>query len=151
MRTMLGYMLTWTTYGSWLQGDERGYVKDGVVRAGEERLRKVNEWLMVQRPVVLGQREQEIVGQAIAAAAKERKQELYAIAVKGTHVHLVLGWIDDRAIGTEVCYYKNAGRWGLKDVGWKGRLWTGGYDKLFCFDEKELRARIEYVRRHDGD
>ena len=26
---MIAYMLTWTTYGTWLQGDERGYGKDG--------------------------------------------------------------------------------------------------------------------------
>ncbi len=30
---MIGYMLTWTTYGSWLQGDERGWRKDGVAMA----------------------------------------------------------------------------------------------------------------------
>ena len=29
MAKTLGYMITWTTYGTWLQGDERGYVKDG--------------------------------------------------------------------------------------------------------------------------
>jgi len=29
MARMIGYMLTRTTYGTWLQGDKRGYVKDG--------------------------------------------------------------------------------------------------------------------------
>ncbi len=29
MVRMIGYMLTRTTYGMWLQGDKRGYVKDG--------------------------------------------------------------------------------------------------------------------------
>ncbi len=29
MASMIGYMLTWTTYGTWLRGDKRGYVKDG--------------------------------------------------------------------------------------------------------------------------
>jgi len=28
MARMIGYMLTWTTYGTWLQRDKRGYVKD---------------------------------------------------------------------------------------------------------------------------
>jgi len=28
MARMIGYMLTWTTYRTWLQGDKRGYVKD---------------------------------------------------------------------------------------------------------------------------
>ncbi len=29
MGKTLGYMVTWTTYGSRLQGDARGFVKDG--------------------------------------------------------------------------------------------------------------------------
>jgi len=31
MREIIGCMITWTTYGSWLQGDKRGYVKDGKI------------------------------------------------------------------------------------------------------------------------
>jgi len=38
MPKTLGYMLTWTTYGSWLQGDERGYVKDGQTLRGDKEL-----------------------------------------------------------------------------------------------------------------
>jgi hypothetical protein len=29
MAKTVGYMITFTTYGTWLQGDKRGYVKDG--------------------------------------------------------------------------------------------------------------------------
>jgi len=29
LRRLFGYMLTWTTYGTWVQGDRRGFVKDG--------------------------------------------------------------------------------------------------------------------------
>ena len=39
---MPGYMITWTTYGSWLQGDERGYVKNRNVLGKDEGLRKAN-------------------------------------------------------------------------------------------------------------
>jgi len=31
MSKLVGYMVTWTTYGSWLQGDKRGFVKDGKI------------------------------------------------------------------------------------------------------------------------
>ena len=31
MANALGYMATWTTYGSWLQGDKRRFVKDGKI------------------------------------------------------------------------------------------------------------------------
>ena len=34
MAKTLGYLITWTTYGTWLQGDERGYAKKGKVYSG---------------------------------------------------------------------------------------------------------------------
>ena len=37
----LGYMVTWTTYGTWLQGDEQGYVKKGkVLGASKQKFAK---------------------------------------------------------------------------------------------------------------
>jgi hypothetical protein len=29
MSKTVGYMVTWTTYGTWLQGEKKGFVKDG--------------------------------------------------------------------------------------------------------------------------
>jgi len=40
MPRTVGYMITWTTYGTWLQGDERGYVKNGKVLRENKRLWK---------------------------------------------------------------------------------------------------------------
>ena len=42
MAKTLGYMVTWTTYGTWLQGDERGYVKNGKILSENPALKKVN-------------------------------------------------------------------------------------------------------------
>jgi len=33
-------MVTWRTYGTWLQGTKKGYVKDGEVIKKNERLRQ---------------------------------------------------------------------------------------------------------------
>jgi hypothetical protein len=30
---MIGFMATWTTYGTWLQGDKKGYVKKAATKA----------------------------------------------------------------------------------------------------------------------
>ena len=41
---------------------------------------------------------------------------------------------------------KEAVRYGLRP----GRpIWTDGYDKRFCFDQRTLFARIKYVERHN--
>ena len=80
-------------------------------------------------------------------AAKRFKQKIHAVAVRSNHVHMVAEYVDV-PIGVLVGYYKSAGRIALKGCGFKGKAWTGGYDKRFCFSEKELRARVDYVNKH---
>lgn len=36
----------------------------------------------------------------------------------------------------------------MKKAGFEGKLWGKGYDKRYCYDNKGLQARIEYVGRH---
>ncbi len=38
MGKFIGYMVTWATYGSWLQGDKRGYVKNGKIFQKDDAL-----------------------------------------------------------------------------------------------------------------
>jgi len=42
MAKTVGYMVTWTTYGTWLQGDRRGYVRDGQVLGEDKTLHDAN-------------------------------------------------------------------------------------------------------------
>jgi hypothetical protein len=67
--------------------------------------------------------------------------------VCSNHVHIVAEYVDV-PIGVIAGYYKNAGRVALQKNGFKGRVWTGGYDRRFCFNERELRARVDYVNKH---
>jgi hypothetical protein len=53
-----------------------------------------------------------------------------------------------RPIEDLVRRYKNAGYFALRKEGFVGRVWTRGYDKRFCFDEKALKERIRYVEGH---
>jgi REP element-mobilizing transposase RayT len=147
MAKTVGYMVTWTTYGTWLQGERKGYVKDGEVRGENVAIKKDCEKKLEHKPVRLGRREKEIVREAIIEAAKRFKQKILAIAVYSNHVHIVCEYVDV-PIDVVVGYYKNAGRVAIQKSGFKGRVWTSGYDKRFCFSEKDLRARIEYVNRH---
>ena len=41
-KKIIGYMLTWTTYGTWLQGDKRGYVKNGIILSVNQKLQTAN-------------------------------------------------------------------------------------------------------------
>jgi REP element-mobilizing transposase RayT len=148
MAKTLGYHITWTTYGTWLQGDERGYVKDGKILLGNEALLRTNEKLQVQDVIKLSKPQQEIVRQAITKQAELLKQQVYALAVKSNHIHLVAEYIP-QPIAKIVAYYKNAARLALKSAGCNGKVWTAGYDKRFCFDKESLKRRIRYVQSHN--
>lgn len=148
MANMLGYMITWTTYGTWLQGDERGYVKEGIILPANEQLEETNRKLQVQDAVYLSEAQQQLVREAILKNAAVRGQKVYAISVQPTHVHIVLGNTSE-PIDKPVAYYKTTARLALKAMGYTGKIWTHGYDKRFCFDEETLRWRIQYVENHN--
>lgn len=147
MATMLGYMLTWTTYGSWLQGDNRSYVKDGKILEKNEGLRKANMKKLKADIVELTPQEQEMVREAILNKAETLGQKIYSMAVCSNHVNIVAQRISE-SIEMVVSHYKNAARLALRANGFVGKVWTRGFDKRFCFNRQQLKSRIEYVQAH---
>ncbi len=147
MVKMIGYMVTWTTYGSWLQGDRRGYVKEGQVLGTNKQLEKTNIKSQRGKTVKLTKPQREIVSAAIYNEAGRMGQKIYAISVCPHHVHLVVDCIEE-TIESTAARYKRATSQALREKGFKGKVWTRGYDKRFCFDEKSLRARVDYVKKH---
>lgn len=147
MGEMLGYMLSWTMYGTWLQGNEKGFVKDGVVRGENPVLRRSNKQNLEGPIVRLSRKEKGIVREAIITAGEKYGQRILAVSVQSNHVHVVCDYIEV-PIGVMVARYKSAGRSALGREGRTGRTWTKGYDKRFCFDEAALRSRIKYVEGH---
>ena len=143
MGNTVGYMVTWTTYGTWLQGDYRGYVKDGeVIKKNEQRL--------VKEAVRLNITEKQVVRQAIEDEAEKQNVKLDAIAVCSNHVHIVVRYSGCK-IEDVVRHFKQAGIAALKKYGMTGKVWTKKYDNRFCFDEKSLQARVAYVNRHNDE
>lgn len=115
-------MITWTTYGSWLQGDKRGYVKDSRILVKNESLRKGNIKRLKADPVELNHREREIVYEAIVDSAKILGQKIHAIVVCSNHVHIVAQRTSE-SIEMVVSRYKNAARLALQANGFVGRVW----------------------------
>jgi len=86
--------LTFTTYGTWLHGDPRGsYVVEenhSVYIAENPALLKCRENNLSQPPVVLSETEREIVFNSIVNTCRICKYELFAINVRGCHIHLII-------------------------------------------------------------
>ena len=149
MGKTLGYMLSWTTYGTWLQGNERGYTDRGVVLRENQAIENANLEQLKKDAVYLKESEQSVVVEAIRKEAESKGQRIFAIAVCSDHVHRVGGYAHV-AIEKLVWAYKFATARALHNTGIVGKVWTKGYDKRFCFDTKSLTARIEYVKKHRG-
>ncbi|MCK4914147.1 MAG: transposase [Planctomycetes bacterium] len=147
MDKIIGYMLTWTTYGTWLQGDKRGYVKNGKILPQNNLLLQSNLKEMKYPAAKFNAEHRAVVHQAILDKAKEIRQRIYAVAVCSNHVHIVAEHINE-SIEKVVSFYKNAARLALRSNGFNGRIWTKGFDKRFCFNQNELEKKIKYVKGH---
>jgi len=148
MGKTVGYMLTWTTYGSWLQGDERGYVKEGRVLGGDKGLVALCEKFQKGHTVKLRSDEKDIVRRAILDEGQRIGQNVEALAVCSNHVHLVLRYSPE-PIGHTVSRFKNVASAALRRHGRAGRVWTRGFDKRFCFSRDDMTRRIQYVNNHN--
>lgn len=146
-KKLVGYMLTWTTYGTWLQGSEKRYVKEGEILEPSEELEKDNLSRLKCSPVRLNHHQKIIIETAIKKKALELNQKILAIIVYSTHMHVVVEK-DSLSIEETASYYKNAARVALRNIGFNTRLWSRGFDKQFCFNQKELEQKIAYVKKH---
>src|SRR5258708_22190976 len=92
----LAYFITFTTYGTWLHGSDKGSVDDEhnvygtpFLEANSERQGQARA-AMAQPPYVMSQPEREIVCKAIVTLAAERGWQLLAVHVRTNHVHVVV-------------------------------------------------------------
>ena len=144
-----GDMVTWTTYGSWLQGDERGFVKRGRVLGESKGLKEANRKKRRGNEVKLKKSEREVVRRAMLAEAERIGEKVLALSVWSNHVHVFIGE-GGKPIGKVVSRLKSAAYYALRERGAAGRIWTRGYDRRFCFDERALKDRMACVLRHEG-
>ena len=141
-------MLTMTTYGTWLRGDARGWVDDGVVKPPCSPLLESDRKNLKHHPFFFAEQEILNVGRFIGESLISRMdQHILGLTVQSWHVHLIVGATQEPLPDVVKCT-KDAVRWGLR---LNRPLWTESYDKRFCFDEKSVRHRIAYIERHNVD
>src|SRR4026207_2372157 len=92
MSDPLGDFITWTTYGTWLPGDERGWVIDGVegIQATNEKMHDDAARQLTEKPVVLTPDQRQIVDRTIREVCQCRGWKIHALNVRTNHVHVVL-------------------------------------------------------------
>ncbi len=148
MSDTLAIMITMTTYGTWLRGDARGWVDDGVIYPPNPELEDADR-VRLKHPVFRLPTDQLMnVGQWIGQSLIQRlEQQILAMTVQTWHVHFVIK-ATSVPVGRVIKCAKDAVRWGLQP---NQPIWTEGYDKQYCFDEESVRRRIRYVERHNEE
>jgi hypothetical protein len=88
----LAYHITWHTYGTWLPGDERGWVdrREPEVQGGCKALRRHAQKLMVQDAVLLTVEQRLLVARVVRKHCQVHGWILHALNALRTHVHAVI-------------------------------------------------------------
>ena len=148
----IAFFLTWTTYGSWLPGDHRGWADGrGHLHAAEPARAMQASRLLAESPLTLGFRQQTVVADVIAAHSNIRRWTLHAMSCRPQHVHVVV-----TAVGVSpedvLSQFKTwasrrlkAGSAGDRTRGRRRKWWTEGGSKRWIYGVAELEAVVTYV------
>ena len=149
----LAYFITWTTYGAWLPGDERGWLKKGssVIQAPDPEWNAAARYAMTDEPVVLTQAQRNLVDSVIVKHCEIRKWILHARNVRSNHVHVVVSAaIDGEEILAQLkawCSRRLSEQAGLarKNKNGQRRWFTEKGDIKWIDDEEHLENAVRYV------
>ncbi len=148
----IAYFITWTTYGSWLPGDARGWVKRGAgLQAADSQREQTARLKMTEDAVVLTPAQRQIVDEVIVQHCQIRRWTPHARNVRTNHVHAVV-----TAATAPETVREQLKAWGsrrlsehaeLSGHGSDGcrRWWTEKGDIEWIFEEWRLVDVIEYV------
>jgi REP element-mobilizing transposase RayT len=139
--------ITWTTYGTWLPGDSRGWRK---WKAGQQQPQPLLEdWCreqMKESPVYLSASQRDRVEKVIGQHAEHRGWALHAVSVRSNHTHVAVTAaappkrVRDqlKANGTRVLREP-------PDPVTNSKIWTKGGDIEFINSDEELEQVVLYI------
>ena len=158
------WFLTWTTYGTWLPGDDRGFVSPKFEADSPERrtnepgrpydegrpdLRRIAESKLAGDPVRLTCAQAAVVRCQFEETARYRGWQLLAGAIMANHIHLVVGVAGDPDPSALLGDFKSYASRALNPrdrVSVRPRWWTEQGSKRKIADWDTLETVVRYVR-----
>ena len=142
----LAFFLTWTTYGSWLPGDGRGWTqKRGGKRRPDPVRRRDALARQTETGVRLGPAQRTLVEAVIQDHAARRGWTLHAVNVRTNHVHVVVtapGY-EPKLVGEQ---FRAWGTRRLRSLDPDRRnWWTEGGNAQLLFTEEDVAEAVRYV------
>ena len=147
MQDVFGVFITWTTYGTWLPGDARGWrVKRGGNQPADPELEAEAREKMKFDPVYLSPQDRATVELACREHCDHRGWKLHAVNARTNHVHVVVvADVKPQTIRDQLkanCTTKLRGQ-PIPLI--CERTWTKGADCEVLFDEQSLQNAIQYT------
>lgn len=150
---LLAYHITWTTYGSWLPGDERGWVQSGQagIQAPDATLTEATRQRLAEAVVALSAAQREIVEATIREHCTLRGWTLHAVNPRSNHVHVIVtAEATPETVMSQLkawCARRLSDHAGLIDRRRNGRRrwWTEHGSTKYINDEAYLLNAIRYV------
>jgi REP element-mobilizing transposase RayT len=157
------WFLTWTMYGNWLPGDDRGFVSNVREGAGpgvrhnksgtefDSKMRGLHQSAQSKLkcpPVKICSAQAEILLSQFHETAAIRGWQIYAVAIMANHCHIVVGVLGDPESETILRDLKSYGSRSLNRK-WKcpasDTWWTESGSKRKLIDRQAILAAIQYV------
>ncbi len=144
----VAYFLTWTTYGSWLPGDDRGWVKYGGCWHPPDPVREYEaKILMTENACILTHAQRALVEAQIAETIARRGWTLHVVNCRSNHLHVVLSADVSNPDRIRVALKAWATR-ALKESSETNRKnwWSERGSIRYLNSDDDLEAAIKYVR-----
>jgi REP element-mobilizing transposase RayT len=154
--TPTGYLLTWTCYGTWLHGDERGSTQRGlksgwpIIESGPELLDAMRRKLS-QSPYLIESGARGVIEDTLAEVYTHRDWYLAKFNVRTNHLHVVVCGIErpEKMLGDLKAYCTRRLR-EAAIVAKARRVWTDSGSTRYLWDADDLAAAVDYVENRQG-
>lgn len=144
----IAYFLTWTTYRSWLPGDDRGWVKYGEGWQPPDPIREYEaKILMTEDACILTRKQRVLVEAQVAETAAHHGWTLHAVNCRSNHLHVVVSADVSDPERIRVALKARATRALRKSFDSRRENWWAERGSIrYLNSDDDLEAAIRYVR-----
>jgi REP element-mobilizing transposase RayT len=157
MNHPLAYLITFTTYGTWLHGDKRGSVSKEQNQFGQDFVSQ-NEELNIKEsahlknpPVKLSKDQRKTVIESILDVCRFEDWHAHAVHVRSNHIHIVVS--GNQKPENMMLKFKRYATRALRLVEKESttkKYWTKHGSTKYIWDTETLASAVNYVKNRQG-
>jgi len=159
MKYPLAYHITFTTYGTWLHGDERGSVDKRHNRycsafvSPNAELHKKEQTKLKNPSVTLNKNVREIVLKAVLRVCALRGWVPHAVHVRSNHIHIVArgNAKPEKMMRDFKAYATRAIKSSDDNQRFIRKYWSRHSSTKYLWTKENLASAIEYVKNRQGN